>query len=508
MGLISKKLNETTRRDKTTLNDMPSATNDCSESKPSVATTEGESPPQSSAEHPIDDAHEEPQSTRPNSDAREGSWNTASTGLTIYYPRQPPPSDIKRFSGISATNTTIKRLSMQSSKSSSTAKLVKRHSYGSTTRSSIGSYSIFSNRMSSSSTTTVGSTNNDLAMVGAAATAARDSRDFKRLKVDGSPFSSQTSLDLHDWNSQRQSLDGSLMGAAETGLLREAISPSAYPISPEIHLPKGPDQVESQMQGLMIRDPDPENSGKALSIISEACTDASHGANEIPVSPDGYLAPHSPNLHHPAASFSTNASEKVFSPAALMTSTRETSVIEDDGEGEQDDEESLSDVSDETDSSFIERFNATSLGPEMLSEMLALRQEIMSIVETKVIEWMRSCPAGGSNQQPSCSPYSHPTSGGSGSETPGGQGGRGTKRGFNDDQSSNHNGPGGGRGGDDPKRQKTASPPEEAQNIAPLACPFVKRHPAYPWPHVCQTGFLTVSRLKYASPSLNSCTYQ
>lgn len=288
------------------------------------------------------------------------------------------------------------------------------------------------------------------------------------------------------------------MSAGDTGLFRESISPSAYPISPEIRIPKGSDLVESQMKGLMIQDPDPENSGKALSIISEACTDASHGANDIPVSPDGYLAPHSPNLHHTSASFSTNASEKVFSPAARMPSTRETSVDIDDGEGDQDDEESLSDVSEETDSSFIERFNATSLGPEMLSEMLALRQEIMSIVETNVIEWMRSCPTGGSNQQPSGSPYSYPTSGSNGSETPGGQQGRGTKRGFNDDQSNNS--PGGGRGGEDPKRQKTASPSEEAQSL-PLACPFVKRHPNHPWLPVCKTGFLTISRLKYVPSS-------
>jgi hypothetical protein len=490
------------------VNDMPSATNDCPESKPSVATAEGGSAPQTSAEHLMDDAQDEPQPARPTSDAREATWSSVDTSSTLVDSDAAAASDIKRFSGTPSANLAIKRLSLQSSRGSGTTRTVKRHSYSSTTRSSIGSYSIgsysiWSNRMSSSSTSSVGSTSNDLAMVGAATAATRESRDFKRPKVDGSPFSSQTTLDLNDLTSQRQSLDGSLLGAADAGLLREAISPSAYPISPEIHLPKGPELVESQMQGLMIRDPDPENPGKALSIISEACTDASHGANDIPVSPDGYLAPHSPNLHHPAPSFSTT-SEKVFSPVALMPSTRETSVDIDDGEGDHDDEESLSDMSEETDSSFIERFNATSLGPEMLSEMLALRQEIMSIVETNVIEWMRSCPAGGSNQQPSGSPYSHPTSGSSGSETPGGQTGRGTKRGFNDDQSSNNNSPGGGRGGEDPKRQKTASPPQEAQNL-PLACPFVKRHPTHSWPNVCQTGFLTVSRLKYV-PSLYTAT--
>lgn len=50
------------------------------------------------------------------------------------------------------------------------------------------------------------------------------------------------------------------------------------------------------------------------------------------------------------------------------------------------------------------------------------------------------------------------------------------------------------------KRQKTNGSRKIITPDSPLACPFMKRYPGHYWPDVCQTGFSSVSRIKYASP--------
>lgn len=383
----------------------------------------------------------------------------------------------------------------------SPTRLSKRYSHSSTIRSSF-TPSIWSNRLSTSSTSTLSSNVTAYAEV-ATPGAPHELRESKKLRHSYS--SSRTDLEPYIVNSQRQSLEEGYLSGGDINLLREAISPSPHNAPhnayPKLIIPKSaPDSVENQMEVLSIHDPDseePPNSGKALSIISEADTDVSHNVYESQMSPDGFLIPRSPIFHPESRSISSKPSDNaLFSPPAAAP-TPDTSLDLSDHDGDQElDEDSLSEGSEVTDGSFIEAFNATSLHPDMLPQVLMLRRQVMSIVESSVIEWMRSCPSG--SWQPSGSPSG--ASGSSNSNTPGSQGGRGTKRGFDDDQSNNNTPGGGGDGDEDPKRRKTTPHPDD-QTVKgpPLACPFVKRYPEHEWPNVCQTGFLTVSRLKYVA---------
>jgi hypothetical protein len=52
-----------------------------------------------------------------------------------------------------------------------------------------------------------------------------------------------------------------------------------------------------------------------------------------------------------------------------------------------------------------------------------------------------------------------------------------------------------------PKRRRTTSEPADL----PLACPSTKKYPRHQWPNVCQTGFSSVSRIKFVDgPCLDS----
>lgn len=49
-----------------------------------------------------------------------------------------------------------------------------------------------------------------------------------------------------------------------------------------------------------------------------------------------------------------------------------------------------------------------------------------------------------------------------------------------------------------PKRRRTTGGSRrQAMTDLPLACPFAKKYPRHQWPNVCQTGFSSVSRIKF-----------
>lgn len=498
---------------------MPPAENATPESRLSVDQAGDNSLLQPEMYHPMIDSQVPSSVSSMGKNRREDSWDTDTTEVSFSgrHIDLKPWSETQRFSGSLPTSVSPMPSNRLSRSFKGIDRLKKRHSHGSTIRSSF-TPSLWSNRLSTSSSASTlslgGVGHGELAM--ATVAPSQESRDSKRPKL--SPSSSQVNLDgLNVANSQRQSSEVSLSNCGDSGFFWETISPSPYDGRPEIRiLQNGPESVESRMKDLAIDDADPQNPGKALSIISEASS-AGHAAQDIQALPDRqgpHLVPRSPNIHHDSKSFSSHTSDNgsyIRSPAAPVTLTPCTSVDYGDGDDDVDpDEDSLSDVSGETEESFIEAFNATSLHPDVLPQVLAMRRQIMSLVEAGIMEWMRSCTSGTPSQQPSGSPSSG-TSGGSDASK--NQGGRGVKRNFSGDQ-SNDNGLGGsgdggrdgdGNGDDDgdgdgdggPKRRKGASPPEE-QTIKgpPLACPFVKRYPGQVWPTVCQTGFLTVSRLK------------
>ncbi|KAF5637721.1 hypothetical protein F52700_4423 [Fusarium sp. NRRL 52700] len=154
-------------------------------------------------------------------------------------------------------------------------------------------------------------------------------------------------------------------------------------------------------------------------------------------------------------------------------------------------DESMSDVSRQTDESFEEAFLASSLDPVLLASVTALKDMVTALVTQRVVDWVKTC-----------SPGINQRSGGSDSTqstrqagTPAEGHGNSKKRGIDDRESEGDNTNAGGRGnGDDhEKRRKTESAPS---GIVPnLACPFVKEYPGEQWPR-CQKGWPTVHRIK------------
>ncbi|KAJ4149148.1 hypothetical protein NW754_000587 [Fusarium falciforme] len=137
-------------------------------------------------------------------------------------------------------------------------------------------------------------------------------------------------------------------------------------------------------------------------------------------------------------------------------------------------DESMSEVSHETDESFLEAFDATSLDPALLAAAVTLKDRIASLVLAKVIEWVRSCSPGQFSGNDS------PDFGGAGN---GDGDGRGSAT-----------GPGRGNDGDKDKRRKTEITPAEL--VPNLACPFVKGYPNKKWPCCEKKGWPSVHRIK------------
>ncbi|KAI8723121.1 hypothetical protein NCS52_00167200 [Fusarium sp. LHS14.1] len=153
-------------------------------------------------------------------------------------------------------------------------------------------------------------------------------------------------------------------------------------------------------------------------------------------------------------------------------------------------DESMSEVSHETDESFHEAFDATSLDPALLAAAVTLKDRIASLVLAKVIEWVRSCSPGQSSGNDS--PDFGGNGNGDGGRGSGGRGGAGKKRGREDGDGAT--GPGRGNDGDKDKRRKTEITPAEL--VPNLACPFVKGYPNKKWPCCEKKGWPSVHRIK------------
>ncbi|KAI7761024.1 hypothetical protein LZL87_011429 [Fusarium oxysporum] len=133
-------------------------------------------------------------------------------------------------------------------------------------------------------------------------------------------------------------------------------------------------------------------------------------------------------------------------------------------------DESMSDVSRQTDESFEEAFLASSLDPALLASITALKDTVTALVVQRVVDWVKTCSPG--HNQNSGASDSTRSSGQNG--PPAESDGNSKKRGIDDRESEGDNTNAGGRGnGDDhEKRRKTESAP--SGSVPNLACPIVK----------------------------------
>lgn len=159
-------------------------------------------------------------------------------------------------------------------------------------------------------------------------------------------------------------------------------------------------------------------------------------------------------------------------------------------------DESVSDITDETEESFYQAFSATSLDTRLLPLALALKNHIVSLVLASLIEWLRNCPpgqtAGGGSSNPGTVPNTTAGARSSGSSTNQNNGHK--KRGLNGGNASDKD-----SGDDREKRRRLESQPADKSTarLAPqFACPFVKVYPELEWPK-CQKGWPSVHRIKY-----------
>ncbi|KAF5705702.1 hypothetical protein FMUND_11944 [Fusarium mundagurra] len=183
---------------------------------------------------------------------------------------------------------------------------------------------------------------------------------------------------------------------------------------------------------------------------------------------------------HSTALSSKDDTERGLTPDTCVT---ETDTSETD--------ESMSDVSRQTDESFEEAFLASSLDPGLLASVTALKDTVTALVIQRVVDWVKACSPGLS--QNSGAPDSTQSTGQNGPPAEGH--GNSKKRGIDDRESEGDNTNAGGRGnGDDhEKRRKTESAP--SGSVPNLACPFVKEYPGEKWPR-CQKGWPSVHRIK------------
>ncbi|KAM0540758.1 hypothetical protein ACHAPJ_013523 [Fusarium lateritium] len=165
------------------------------------------------------------------------------------------------------------------------------------------------------------------------------------------------------------------------------------------------------------------------------------------------------------------------------TSATETDTSETD--------ESMSDVSRQTDESFEEAFLATSLDPALLASVTALKDKVTALVLQRVTDWATACSPGHNQNAGASGPPGYDGR----NNTRAGNNGNRKKRGLDDSENGGEDTNAGGKGnGDDhEKRRKTESP--SSSSVPNFACPFVKEYPGEKWPR-CQKGWPSVHRIK------------
>ncbi|KAH7175237.1 hypothetical protein EDB81DRAFT_673415 [Dactylonectria macrodidyma] len=250
----------------------------------------------------------------------------------------------------------------------------------------------------------------------------------------------------------------------------------------------------------------------ALSTIEEGCSDAGCSTNE-PISTQYQTSGDIPQTAFlsipPPRSIRETSSCSATDTATELTSiesrqrdlTPATSIAEDldpeDAEGDEmsEDDESISNLTDETNESFHEAFIATSLDGALLVTAITLKDHIASLVLARVMNWVRSCSPGEPSNKSSPDSSSGASFGAGGSDTSASRDGAGKKRGFD---YRNPGGSGRGNGDDQDKRRKTNASMEKEDPlkiVSNLACPFPKAHPGRKWPR-CQRPFASVHRIK------------
>ncbi|KAH6685466.1 hypothetical protein F5X68DRAFT_241699, partial [Plectosphaerella plurivora] len=167
---------------------------------------------------------------------------------------------------------------------------------------------------------------------------------------------------------------------------------------------------------------------------------------------------------------------------------------------DEDDEDLVSETTDETNDAFFEAFEASSLDPELLPLVWSMKEQIKTHVLANIRAWIGSAtdaldgspvdnPDGGSYTigDSSNAGFSFGNHGSSG----GPSGGPGTKRPYaEDDNYDQGSGSGDGSGNGSEKRIRIED------NTPCLACPFPKRYPEMIWPLTCKKGWSSVHRLK------------
>ncbi|KAF4981681.1 hypothetical protein FZEAL_2568 [Fusarium zealandicum] len=189
----------------------------------------------------------------------------------------------------------------------------------------------------------------------------------------------------------------------------------------------------------------------------------------------------------PVSVFSEGLGDRGLSPATSVAGNEASEEVD-----PSETDESMSDVTNETDDSLYEAFTATSLDPGLFNVAITLKDHITSLVLAKVLEWVRSCSPGqqSGNGSPNVQGSSGSSSGLANKTSSAARNG-GKKRGLDNDDGPDDLGR--GSGGDQDKRRKTE--PLSAEAVHNLACPFVKGYPDDEWPR-CQKGWSTVHRIK------------
>ncbi|KAH7000635.1 hypothetical protein EDB80DRAFT_114793 [Ilyonectria destructans] len=270
------------------------------------------------------------------------------------------------------------------------------------------------------------------------------------------------------------------------------------------HSPLGPDICADNLE--TPQEP-------ALSTIDEGNSDAGCSILDVPIPYQSSMAkgdnrllsiPRRPSTRDTRSCVGTDTMTELSQPTSAesrqpgltpATSVAETDPDDSEGHDMSEDDESMSNVTDETDESFYEAFVATSLDPGLLHATITLKDHITSLVLARVTDWVRSCSPGQPSGSGSPNSAFGANSGAASGSSSTGRDGAGRKRGF--DEWS----PGGsdrGNGDDQDKRQKTNDDlaQEGAVKMAlSFACPFPKRHPDKEWPR-CHRGFSEVHRVK------------
>lgn len=168
-----------------------------------------------------------------------------------------------------------------------------------------------------------------------------------------------------------------------------------------------------------------------------------------------------------------------------------------------DNDDDMSDVTDHTELSLIEAFEAspTPFDPMLLSALMLLKEEAVGRIQQRL--QMTTLPAHGTWQHPA-EPIDAGSSSSSGTPigcthrtSPGRSSLTGLKRPLDD---GDDDAPGRGDGGDDErrKRKETASGTQVDKSLKKLACPFYKRYPnSENLPKACHgPGWQSVHRVK------------